>query len=229
MRTLATKYPSTDSIKQKKPGNRLRFRNPSGLATGMPLLQSKCACGGGCPRCQEELGIQTKLKIGEPGDKYEQEADRVATQITQMPEPTIQRQTETEEVECIINPHGSHLPPMGTVHRLPPGRSLLPCRLTEAQVQRSGNWCSDNHPHRGERCYRSIPTRSSFTDCPLGHQYCFTQNGCCHSSPDIHSPVDDSSPSFPGQCTDHPFCVVQHAGVDYLPSKIRDLWQQLPF
>jgi hypothetical protein len=44
----------------------------------MPVLQRKCACGGGCPRCKEELGIQTKLKISEPGDKYEQEADRVA-------------------------------------------------------------------------------------------------------------------------------------------------------
>jgi Domain of unknown function (DUF4157) len=31
--------------------------------------------------------IQTKLAIGQPGDKYEQEADRVADQIMRMPEP----------------------------------------------------------------------------------------------------------------------------------------------
>jgi hypothetical protein len=55
------------------------------------VLQRKCACGEGCPHCQEELGIQTKLKISEPGDRYEQEADRVADQVMRMPEPKIQR------------------------------------------------------------------------------------------------------------------------------------------
>jgi len=36
-------------------------------------------------------GIQTKLKINEPGDIYEQEADRVAKQVMRMPEPKVQR------------------------------------------------------------------------------------------------------------------------------------------
>jgi Domain of unknown function (DUF4157) len=35
--------------------------------------------------------IQPKLKINQPGDKYEQEADRVADQVMQMPEPAVQR------------------------------------------------------------------------------------------------------------------------------------------
>jgi hypothetical protein len=65
----------------------------------MPLLQRKCACGGGCPRCQDELGIQTKLKISEPGDKYEQEADRMADEVMRMPEPSVQCQVEPEEEE----------------------------------------------------------------------------------------------------------------------------------
>jgi len=34
--------------------------------------------------------LQAKLKIGEPNDVYEQEADRVADRIMRMPEPTIQ-------------------------------------------------------------------------------------------------------------------------------------------
>lgn len=38
--------------------------------------------------------VQAKLKIGQPGDKYEQEADRVAEQVMRMPEPkTSQRAT----------------------------------------------------------------------------------------------------------------------------------------
>jgi phage-related minor tail protein len=44
-------------------------------------------------------GIQAKLKVGQPGDKYEQEADRVAEQVMRMPEPQVQRQVEPEEEE----------------------------------------------------------------------------------------------------------------------------------
>ena len=41
--------------------------------------------------------IQTKLEISAPGDKYEQETDRVADQVMRMPEPVMQRQIEEEE------------------------------------------------------------------------------------------------------------------------------------
>jgi hypothetical protein len=33
--------------------------------------------------------LQAKLRIGQPGDKYEQEADREAEQVMRMPEPTV--------------------------------------------------------------------------------------------------------------------------------------------
>ncbi|MDR4480904.1 MAG: DUF4157 domain-containing protein [Nitrospira sp.] len=55
------------------------------------MLQRQCACGetsgltGSCPECEKTklLGqsLQTKLRISEPGDAYEQEADRVAEQV----------------------------------------------------------------------------------------------------------------------------------------------------
>ena len=41
--------------------------------------------------------LQPKLKIGQPDDKYEQEADRVADEVMRMPEPGVQRQVEPEE------------------------------------------------------------------------------------------------------------------------------------
>jgi hypothetical protein len=47
-------------------------------------------------------GIQAKMKIGQPGDIYEQEADRVAEAVMRMPEPGVQRQSEEEEEEHII-------------------------------------------------------------------------------------------------------------------------------
>jgi outer membrane protein OmpA-like peptidoglycan-associated protein len=45
--------------------------------------------------------IQAKLKIGQPNDIYEQEADRVADEVMRMPEPSVQRQPEEEEEDLI--------------------------------------------------------------------------------------------------------------------------------
>jgi hypothetical protein len=51
------------------------------------------------PIAHSYLGIQAKLKIGKPGDKYEQQADRVAEQVMRMPELPVQRQCPECEVE----------------------------------------------------------------------------------------------------------------------------------
>jgi len=40
---------------------------------------------------KSQLGLQAKLTVNTPGDIYEQEADRVAEQVTSMPEPQLQR------------------------------------------------------------------------------------------------------------------------------------------
>ncbi|KAF5435365.1 Peptidoglycan-binding (PGRP) domain of peptidoglycan hydrolases-containing protein [Candidatus Methanophagaceae archaeon] len=44
-------------------------------------------------------GIQAKLKVGQPRDKYEQEADRMADLVMRMIEPQVPRQVEEEEKE----------------------------------------------------------------------------------------------------------------------------------
>ena len=41
--------------------------------------------------------LQAKLRIGQPGDVYEQEAERVADAVMRMPEPHLQRQVEPEK------------------------------------------------------------------------------------------------------------------------------------
>jgi hypothetical protein len=48
---------------------------------------------------KHSLFLQPRLTIGQPNDKYEQEADRVADEVMRMPEPGVQRQTEEEEEE----------------------------------------------------------------------------------------------------------------------------------
>ncbi|NOT56614.1 MAG: DUF4157 domain-containing protein [Deltaproteobacteria bacterium] len=56
------------------------------------VQRNKCACGnpatsGRCSQCgkKQRLGLQTKLTVNEPGDIYEQEADRVADQVLAAP------------------------------------------------------------------------------------------------------------------------------------------------
>lgn len=80
----------------------LERSRPAASAAG-PVLQRQCACGGACPECREKsegallqrayggsaaLPLQRKLVVNEPGDSYEQEADRVADQVMGMSEPT---------------------------------------------------------------------------------------------------------------------------------------------
>jgi outer membrane protein OmpA-like peptidoglycan-associated protein len=82
----------------------------STTAGAEPALQRKCACGGTpagpsgeCEECGKKTiaGLQTKLRISERGDIYEQEADRVADQVMAMSArpgsapPRIQRFTAT--------------------------------------------------------------------------------------------------------------------------------------
>jgi type II secretory pathway pseudopilin PulG len=61
-------------------------------------------------------GIQAKLKVGQPGDKYEQEADRIADTIMSMPESQTQQQWEGKRLlartsaEPLIEQNGERLP-----------------------------------------------------------------------------------------------------------------------
>jgi peptidoglycan hydrolase-like protein with peptidoglycan-binding domain len=68
------------------------------------FLQRKCGCGnhtvagGECAHCSKKnsFGLQTKLTVGQAGDLYEQEADRIADQVMSAPvnadlKPTPQR------------------------------------------------------------------------------------------------------------------------------------------
>ncbi|WP_219729934.1 eCIS core domain-containing protein [Sodalinema gerasimenkoae] len=42
---------------------------------------------------EETLGVQAKLSIGQPGDRYEQEADSVAAQVMKMPDPSLESES----------------------------------------------------------------------------------------------------------------------------------------
>ncbi len=65
--------------------------------------------------------VQRKLTIGQPNDRYEQEADRVADEVMRMPEPQVQRQVEPEEEEeeemLQTKPLASQITPLVQVQR----------------------------------------------------------------------------------------------------------------
>lgn len=46
--------------------------------------------------------LQAKLRVGQPGDRYEQEADRVADEVMRMTEPPLQRQMRPVEEEELL-------------------------------------------------------------------------------------------------------------------------------
>ncbi|MCG3156683.1 MAG: hypothetical protein DKINENOH_03307 [bacterium] len=56
--------------------------------------------------------LQAKLKVGAPGDKYEQEADRVADTVMRMPEPIVRRQAAEEEEPVQAKPLAAQITPL---------------------------------------------------------------------------------------------------------------------
>jgi hypothetical protein len=63
---------------------------------GIDLLKGPVFAGG--------IPVRAKLTIGEPNDKYEQEADRVAEQVMSMPDGAVQREELPEEEELQMKP-----------------------------------------------------------------------------------------------------------------------------
>lgn len=119
--------------------------------------------------------------------------------------------------DCTPNPRGSHLPSVGTTHRRPDLFHMLPCFISEEQLENDENWCVDSFQnHRGEKCYRRIPRDDSIpTD-----QYCYSDNGCCHNSRDSISPVSSSSIGAGRICQNSIGGMVGHFFSDYLRPKL---------
>ena len=107
---------------------RLQHATPSDSAGLAPyMVQRACACGGSaglngtCADCRQNklLGkpLQAKLRINEPGDAYEQEADRVAAQVMHMADtrsisenvtgsPSVQRRVAADESASMLQRAG---------------------------------------------------------------------------------------------------------------------------
>lgn len=85
--------------------------------------------------------IQPKLKIGQPNDKYEQEADRVADAVMRMPDPQVQMQpVEEEEEKLQMKPEQSD--PLQMKQQAPQIQRMCP-RCRERAIQGKPLNCPD--------------------------------------------------------------------------------------
>jgi len=92
-------------VKQDNVNSRMRGSEYSwSMDTGVEriLYLQRTAGNQAVSRLMKSGALQAKMRIGQPGDKYEQEADRVADTVMRMPEPGVQRQVEPEEEEEML-------------------------------------------------------------------------------------------------------------------------------
>jgi len=86
----------TCAVKEKRPAPETVRKRPYVHAPFGPVQRAQQTRIG---RILRSTGAQAKLTIGQPNDRYEQEADRVADQVMAMPDLGLQRQPENEEEE----------------------------------------------------------------------------------------------------------------------------------
>ncbi len=67
-----------------------------------PLSPRTCPFGGACHTCPAR--VQAKLAINQPGDEYEQEADRAAEQVTHAPVAQLQRRAADQAGPTTVPP-----------------------------------------------------------------------------------------------------------------------------
>jgi hypothetical protein len=100
--------------------------------------------------------VQTKLKVGEPGDLYEQEADWVADQVMRMPEPWVQRSFPEYEEELQRHPKKvKEEAEKSEKNEMPKKES--PYDLTIAPIQRKADLTEDKEKNN-EETQQSITT-----------------------------------------------------------------------
>ncbi|MGY4531996.1 hypothetical protein ACVW0Y_001112 [Pseudomonas sp. TE3786] len=124
-------------------------------AEGKSQLPGACACGGGCPRCRHKQPLQAKLSVSQPGDRYEQEADRVAAQV--MASPSAPQLTAPVQIQRLATSSGEHaqaVPDSVEQTLAGSGRPLEPA-VRESMEQRFGHSFADVQLHLGGQAQQS--------------------------------------------------------------------------
>ncbi|KAF5427245.1 MAG: hypothetical protein C5S41_01695 [Candidatus Methanomarinus sp.] len=99
---LETKNPDIKQKNSNIPMRKSKHPQSTNTSADRILFLQRTIGNQAVSRLIESRTLQAKLKIGQPGDIYEQEADRMAEQVMHMPEPQVQRQAEVEEEEELL-------------------------------------------------------------------------------------------------------------------------------
>ncbi len=86
----AVKAPETKKQNQVSQVQKGNFYQPLSSPVEQILFLQRTIGNQAVQRLMKSGALQAKLRIGAPGDVYEQEADRVAEQVMRMPEPAVQ-------------------------------------------------------------------------------------------------------------------------------------------
>lgn len=197
--------------------------------------------------------FQDKVELGQPGNVYEQEAERISERVKsgnrgtldgiqisgpddafeRFAELTVRQASErdvAEGTEGAMNKAlaiNVNLASISSTNRLLLQRKCA-ANSNEEFYRASPNYCEDTGFtglfHRGQRCYREVPKRSGYFECPAGDQVCFDDQGGCHDSPDKVSPVEKKNPD--GTCNLHFVCSLGHGVVDVIPPILAKMGQR---
>jgi hypothetical protein len=105
------------------------------------------------------------------------------------------------------------------------------CRVNpnEEYYKSSDRYCLDTWfspiTHKGENCYREVPSKSSYFDCPSAEHVCFDKSGICKDSPDKAAPAEGKESD--GTCNWSTWCVIEHTAVDFVPPQIEKIGREL--
>jgi hypothetical protein len=166
---------------------------PLQAAAASLFLKRKCACGAGtsgiageCEECSSKkmMGLQTKLRVNEPGDRCEQEADRVAEQVLGKPaHPGVS--SAPSRIQPIPEPSNEQMdiaPPSVDRALESPGRRLEPA-LRQDMERRFGHDFSRVRVHSDAAAQQSAQdvNAHAFT---VGHDIVF---GTGRFAPETHA------------------------------------------
>ncbi len=129
------------------------------------VLQRKCACGGAadmsgeCAECRKKrrLGLQTKLKVNDPGDIYEQEANRIADQVMAAPAHSVVSRAPSRGIQRFSGPSNGQVDaaPASVDQTLASGGRPLEAALRHDMQQRFGHDFSSVRIHTGAQAHDS--------------------------------------------------------------------------
>lgn len=145
----------------------------SGSAADMILQLQRTAGNQAVQKLIKSGALQTKLRVGQPNDRYEQEADRAADQVMQMPDPVLHRKCDKcaddekilqakESAEQILETQDQDLPSIVDEVLRSPGQPLNPA-IRAFMEQRFGYDFSKVRVHTGttaEKSARALKARA---------------------------------------------------------------------